>query len=297
MNRMRGGAVAVGAAAAALGLVVALGAVRGEAREAGDGWTPHPTQEAAGARDAAGLLAAVAGTPPVACDLVVRTLGNRWGRGMVHPRVHEPLGPTADQRALARWAWTEEPAVGAAPRLLEALGSADACVRRVAAAMLQRIEDDATREALRNRAERGTGPERLAAITALAGRREAASERTLQGLLGEPDPVVRRAAAWALGEMEAAGAVAALGRLLRDPDTSVRENAAWALGRIERAEGVALLSGALRDGSPAVRVNAAWALGAIESPQAIPLLSSVLASDADAEVRMAAAWALGRIED
>ncbi len=290
MSAKTGGAVTLGAVMALSG-VVALGAVRDDAVQA------TLPRGVAAAEDAAGLLAAVTGTPPVACDLVVRTLGNRWGGGMVRPRVHEPLGPTDDERALARWAWTESPVAADAPRLLDGLGSADTCVRRVAAAMLTRVEDDALRATLRQRAERGTGQERLAAITALAGRKEAASERTLQGLLAESDATVRAAAAWALGESEAAGAVQALGRAVRDQDTAVRENAAWALGRIEREEGVDPLLGALRDTSPGVRINAAWALGAIESTRAIPALTGVLASDADPEVRIAAAWALGHIDD
>jgi HEAT repeat protein len=296
MREKTGGAVVVGATAA-LAVVVALGAVRGDARESRGPREVAVPRRVAEARDAAGLLTAVAGTPPVACDLVVRTLGNRWGSGMVRPRVHEPLGPTADERALARWAWTEAPGVADAPLLLDGLDSSDACVRRVAAALLTRVDDDATRSALRDRAERGTGRARLAAITALAGRQEGTSERTLLGLLSESDPEVRRAAAWGLGEIEATGAIETLGGMLRDQDTAVRENAAWALGRIERAEGVAPLLGALRDANPGVRINAAWALGAIESAQAIPALTSVLASDADPEVRMAAAWALGHIED
>lgn len=285
-------------ATAALACAAILGAVRGEAREATDTIDAATIPRAVtGAPDLQGLLAAVEGTPPVACDLVVRTLGNRWGSGMVRARVHEPLAPPDEARALARWAWTEAPRPDDGPRLLDALDAPDACVRRVAAALLARVEDDGVRVALRERAESGTGPARLAAIAALGGRKDVAAERTLRSLLGETDPEVRRAAVWGLGAIEATGAINAVAALLRDREVAVRENAAWSLGRIERGEGVPPLLDALHDEAPGVRINAAWALGAIESTAAIEGLARTLTEDADPEVRQAAAWALGRIED
>jgi len=296
MGRATGGAVLMAATAALAGAVI-LGAVRDGADEPASALEAVPPQRVANTADAAGLLAAVAGTPPVACDLVVRALGNRWGGGMVRARVHEPLAPPEETRALARWAWTEAPTPREGARLMEALASRDACQRRVAAALLGRVADDATRAAIRERAERGTGPERLAAIAALGGRREAASVRTLHGLLSETDPELRRAAVWGLGSLEAVDAIDAVVRALRDQDVAVRENAAWALGRMERSQGVQPLVGALRDPAPGVRINAAWALGAIESTAAIPALTATLTGDADPEVRMAAAWALGHIDD
>jgi HEAT repeat protein len=246
----RAGAVALGAALT-LTIIVAQGAVRRDAQ--------------VGPRDAAGLLAAVSGTPGVACDLAVRTLGNRWGASSVQPSVREPLGGTEEERSVARWAWSGRPAADDAGALLGGLASGDACVRRIAAALLTQVDDPSVRARVRERVEHAEGSERLAAITALTGERDAASQTALGALLRGDDPVFRSAAAWALGEMEATGSVPVLVDALRDADVQVRINAAWALGRIESAS-------------------------------AIPSLVALLASDRDPKVRLAAAWALGRID-
>ena len=239
--------------------VAALGAVR-----TGEGSDPaaRPTVVMAGA---AGFLSAVSGTPPTACALVVRTLGNRWGSSSVRPRVRVPLGVTEEERALAEWSWSARPTASDTDELLGGLDATDPCVRRVAATLLARVDDAGVRDRLRRRVESGQGPGRLAALTAMAGHEDPAAAALLRRLLGDADVVVRRSAAWGLGEMESRASRAAVEGALRDPDVGVRVNAAWALGRME-------------------------------DPAAIRALSALLASDASGEVRSAAAWALGQIE-
>src|SRR5688572_21789088 len=78
------------------------------------------------------LLAAVRGTPPVACDLVVQALGNRFSQPSVRPRVNIPGGVEANERELLDWVGTGRPGPENTAALLDALGSDDACVRRVA---------------------------------------------------------------------------------------------------------------------------------------------------------------------
>jgi hypothetical protein len=245
----------------------ALGAVRADAvyssaprRSAGispDG--PAPA-------DAAGFLTAVSGTPPTACALVVRTLGNRWGSNSVRPRLRVPLGESPSDRALAEWSWSARPTSSDTEALLSGLAATDPCARRVAATLLAQIEDGSLRDRLRRRVESSRGAERLAALIALTGRDDPASAALLRRLLGDADVEVRRSAAWGLGEMESRASRSALETALRDADVGVRVNAAWALGRLD-------------------------------DPAAIPALSALLGSDSDTEVRSAAAWALGKIED
>lgn len=264
-----------------------------EARAAADGIARSlPTQSA----DASALLAGIEGTPPVACELVVRSLGNRWGASSVEPRVHPPLAGTPSERAVARWAWTDRPAPDEAGALLAGLESDDACVQRIAARLLGVMDDPATVSRVLEMARSGSGSRQLAAIAALAHVSDDRASSTLDAVLANGDPGVRRAAAWALAEAEDDDAVAGLTEALRHDDPLLRENAAWALGRIESADALGPLETALRDPTVGVRVNAAWALGQLEDAAAIPSLAAVVGGDAEDEVRRTAAWALGRIE-
>lgn len=284
----RGRFAAIAAAVLAVGL---LGS--------GDGGAAAPDIRRSASQQptgAAALLAGIEGTPPVACELVVRALGNRWGSSSVTPRVHPPLAGTASQRAVARWAWTDRPAAAEAGVLLAGLESTDACVQRIAARLLGVMDDPDATVRLLDMARTGTGSRQLAAIAALAHVSVEQASGMLDALLSDPDPEVRRAAAWALAEAEDDDSVAGLAEALGDDDPLLRENAAWALGRIESSEALGPLQIALRDRTVGVRVNAAWALGQIEDAAAIPSLADVVGGDAEDEVRKAAAWALGRIE-
>jgi HEAT repeat protein len=292
----RMGAAAL-AAATALAGVALLGAGRGGGAglPAATG-AERPAAIAPQEGTAAAFLDGLAGTPPVACELVLHALGNRWGSGSVRPRVHAPLGAPAGERALAEWARAGQPAARDAPALLAALAHADPCVARVAARLLGTLDDAGTRARVRERARTASGTGRLAALVALAHQDDAEAVPVLEAALADADPEVRRAAAWALAGTEDARAVTPLTTALRDADPALRENAAWALGRIGRRQALGSLTAALGDGTVGVRVNAAWALGELEHADAIPALASLLADDGDVEVRRAAAWALGRIE-
>ena len=262
MGAGRGRYAIVGTFLAVAGMA-ALGSVRG-GREDADG-DVKPMMVAPAAPDAAGFLAALSGTPPIACALVVRTVGNRWGSGSVRPYVRVPLGETPEERALAEWSWSSRLTAADTETLFQGLGATDPCVRRVAATLLAAVADPDVRSRIRRRVADTRGPERLAALTALAGREDTASAALLRDLLANADVELRRSAAWGLGTMEARSSRQALEAVLRDPDVGVRVNAAWALGRIE-------------------------------DRAAIPALSALLATDREAEVRIAAAWALGQVE-
>jgi HEAT repeat protein len=269
---------------------------------AGDGGGPDTSPlsvavaDARQEADAPALLRALAGTPPVACELVLHGLGNRWGDSSVRPRVHAPLAASPAEQALAEWAWTGRPGPEDAAALMDGLASGDRCTRSVAARLLGLLDDPATTARLVARAQNAPGQERLAAIAALGQVGGPEASDALEEMLGTGAAEVRLAAAWALGETERRESVGALVTALGETDPQLRENAAWALGRIESREAVAPLTRALQDSATGVRVNAAWALGAIEDASAIPALASLLTADPEVEVRHAAAWALGRIE-
>ncbi len=285
----------------ALALLVLAGALHGSgAGEAGEApreiarvVDPDVAQEGPRASE---FLRAVAGTPPVACELMVRALGNRWGVSSVRPHVYPPLAATESERALAEWAWTVGTDQEDGAALIDALGSPDPCVQRVATRLLAYVDDPATVAAVSRLARSGAGRVRLAAIMALGEvAREGAAEALSVGL-GDPDPEVRRAAAWASAGSGRHAPLRALTTGLDDRDAVLRANVTWALGRLQRSEAIDPLVRALGDGEADVRFNAAWALGEIEDERAIPPLASVLGGDRSPEVRRAAAWALGRIE-
>ena len=121
----------------------------------------------------------------------------------------------------------------------------------------------------------------------------------LAGVLGDPVPAVRRAAAEALGSSRDSVAVRALmSVLLQDDVAQVRRAAAYSLGRIEDQLAVpALMEALLKDADSEVRKNAAWALGAIDSPRAAPALAQALEDDRELSVRIESAQALGEIRD
>lgn len=270
-----------------------------DARQPTDARRPSAASRQADPRQvpgAAALLRAVAGTPQVACELVLHGLENRWGDASVRPRVHAPLDASPAEEALADWAWTGRPGPEDAAALMEGLASGDPCTRSVAARLLGFLDDPATTERIVTRARSASGQERLAAIAALGHVGSPEASDALEEMLGTGASAVRLAAAWALGETERPESVAALVAALGEADPQLRENAAWALGRIESPAAIGPLTRALQDATVGVRLNAAWALGAIEDPSAIPALASLLTGDQEVEVRHAAAWALGRIE-
>lgn len=256
--------LAPGASVIALSILIAvLRAVPARARGA-DGTAAHAAIAADPQRVAA-FLEAVRGTGAVACELASRTVeGRNWnGRAGLD-------GATADSAARTLVydvvdAGADARAVGT---LRTALGDADPCVRRIAAPLLGRIDDETAAAALLDALRAAQGTTRHAGAVGLA--------------------YVNRARA-----SEVQGALVTA---LRDAESDVRAASAWALGRRETRGATAPLAEALRDREPRVRRAVAYALGAIEDPAAVVPLTGVLRDDRDADVRRAAAWALGQIK-
>jgi len=173
------------------------------------------------------FLAGVRGASPVACDMVVRSLGSGWGWWGLD---RAPDAVRAHQDVL-RWAThpSSDPSVVAPLRA--GLEDADACVRRVSARLLGRTRHPRAVEALLAALASRSATTRQLAAVGLGYAEDTSAVDPLLGALRDDAASVRVAAAWALGEIEDARAVGPLTRLLRgDPDPVVRRAAALALG-------------------------------------------------------------------
>jgi len=153
-----------------------------------------------------------------------------------------------------------------APALARALSEPEAAVRMLAAWALGAIRSPNTVEYLSGREGSGTRdpkpPIRAIAALALGARGDPAAVKPLRGLLGDGQPIVRRAAAWALARLGARDAAPALRELLASsPDPLVRRAAAGALGRLGDGAALPALLAATWDGDAALRATAAAALG------------------------------------
>ena len=263
--RLAPGALAVASVLASVLLVVLQRAPRARAAvvtEERPGGLPNGALDP---RRVETFLAAVRGTGAVACELAVRSVsGRNWnGRG------GDPsAGADTAARTLVDDVLMRNAAAAAVPELRTALGDADACVRRVAAPILGRVDDPAATRALLDALRDPTAPTRAAGATGLAysGRRRAGDVRDpLAAALRDADAAVRAASAWALGELHVTGVTSAIAELLHDRDTGVRRASAVALGSLEDPAAVAPLVSALRDDAdPGVRQAAAWALGQLK---------------------------------
>jgi hypothetical protein len=278
MNRVLGrtGKVLVlaGVTATVAGVGVALGAVRAAKR--GAFFPPSSTAPAVALQSSAAvvsdstrvrqLLESARGVNPLLCDLAARTVDGRSGWWSGSEGVLA-LGGSSDSlaRDVVQWVQHQEVDASAVPVLGTALSDTDACVRRLAAPLLGRIE-------------------------------HASALQTMLTALSATDATVREMGALALGFADDSAGVAPLERRLgADTSPRVRAIAAWALGEIERPESARALIDALRDADALVRRSAARALGEIENPVAIPALTDLLKSDRDPDVRRAAAQSLGEI--
>ncbi len=132
--------------------------------------------------------------------------------------------------------------------------------------------------------------ERWVAIRVLGKVRGDRARELLLGLLENPQPAIRTAAAQALGDMGDGSVVASLNARLQDPAIIVRAAAAEALGKLREETAVQALSLALgardnfyRGASLWVRRHYVASLGEIGSKEAIPALTRCL-DDADAAV-------------
>lgn len=278
MNRVLGRTgkvlVLLGVTAAIAGGGVALGAVRAAKRAAF--LTPPSETRAVEAQGrwasiadstrVRHLLESARGVNPLLCDLAARTVDGRSGWWSGSEGVLA-LGASSDSvaRDVVSWVHHHEVDASAVPVLRSALADSDACVRRLAAPLLGRVEHPSATQAM------------LAALAA-------------------PDVALREMGALALGFADDSAGVTPLeGRLRSDESPRVRATAAWALGEIERPESARALIDALKDADALVRRSAARALGEIENAVAIPALTDLLKSDRDPDVRRAAAQSLGEI--
>lgn len=128
---------------------------------------------------------------------------------------------------------------------------------------------------------------------------------TLQPMLADPDPRVRKSAAIALGHLKCPAATGSLCRLLGDADEGVRVLACQALARLADPSAVPALVAATHDPSPEVRSGVLWALANVaahgnladEGRAALFGPIVVLAFDPDDGVRADAAAVVGSLRD
>jgi hypothetical protein len=173
------------------------------------------------------FLDGLRGASPVACDMVIRSIG--FGYGWQNARV-EPDG-SEEGSELIRWVRrrSEDPAV--VPVLRERMEDSDVCVRRVAARLLGRTRQPEAVSVLTEALSSPNATTRQLAAIGLGYAERRSSVDPLLDRLNDDAPSVRAAAAWALGEVEDIRAVVPLSRLLRnDDDPAVRRAAAIALG-------------------------------------------------------------------
>ena len=124
-----------------------------------------------------------------------------------------------------------------------------------------------------------SGNIRIAALMALAERKEVAAIDPITGILIRDYPPVQSSAVFALGEIGDERAVEILVEQLKGGgNPTIRGNAAIALGKIGKETTVPNLIDKLRDNSVTVRSSAALSLGKIGSDAAVEPLIEVLNS-------------------
>lgn len=181
------------------------------------------------------LLDAVRGADPLLCELATRDVDmhaswSRWG-----PIGSSPIETDSASAAIIKWIQHEHNDPAVVPRLRAALRDADACVRRVGASFLGRVDHPAALAALIDAADEASAETRYVAAIGLGLSEKKEAMETLVRRLRDDSPVVRRAAAWALGSLETRAALEPLLTALeRDADPRVRQAAAWAIGQIHQ---------------------------------------------------------------
>jgi HEAT repeat protein len=274
--------------------VVLLLATVARAKGAGNFAELRPSNEVQDTAHLNELLNKVRGVDPVVCQLVGRSLDNRWGPGWGSMLV-SANGPSFDQNGLLDWMNSGSVERALLPRLRAGLADSDVCVRLTAAHLAGRAEVQDLSADLRAELASTNARTREAAVTALGYFDKESGTNDARRALVDPDMGVRKAGAWALGMMERADAVGALTQAAGDADPGMRRIVAWALGNIESSTAVPTLTKMLEDPEATVRIQSAHALGSIESADAIPALIKLLSEDRDPAVRRAAASALGQI--
>src|SRR5207248_2197414 len=272
-----------------------------------------PGRPGADSARVATLLAALAQTDPVICDLIGDQLGNFWigdepgrlGRFDDAPNVQGAkdslAGRITDPRAVSL--------------LVATLGSDNQCVRRVAAKLLghsavsanvlgsllenasPRIRESAAYAAgvgeLTDRNDAG----RRAAVSALADLNERSAAAPIEGLLlNDPDPDVRRECASALGNLSLARSLEPLARALGDEEVDVRREAASAIGDLDDVtKAPAALVRATTSPDLDLRRHATKALAHIGDLATVQALVDRLGDD-DKSIRLAAVEGLGEMK-
>ncbi len=139
-------------------------------------------------------------------------------------------------------------------------------------------------------AEAADARQRWVAIRVLGQIKGDRSRNILFGLVTDPQPAIRAAAASAMGDYAHADFVPYLVRLIQDPAVIVRAAAAQALSSTGDERAVEVLSDALEDKSNTFRGKSVWvrkyfveALGSIGSAKAYPALLRAL-DDSDPSV-------------
>ncbi len=166
-------------------------------------------------------------------------------------------------------------------RTIEALGLLRS--RESVEALVWALENEKNPE-LRWRAAFGLG---------LSGKSEAAL-KALVAALGDPSPLVRRAAIGSIGEIAGDRATEVLAPSLRDQDPAIRAAAARALATARARGAAALLLAAAEDRDVLVRSSAIAALGAFPSSETLAAIIKA-ARDRERPVRLAAVSVLSGI--
>jgi HEAT repeat protein len=179
------------------------------------------------------LLTAVRGVNPLLCELATRNVDmhgwwSRWG-----PIGGNPLEVDSTATAMLVWIQRDHADPAFVPRLRAAMRDGDACVRRVAASFLARVEHPSAVEALVGALDDASAETRVVAAIGLGLAEKPVALQPLLRRLRDESSAVRRAAAWALGSLEDRAALLPLIESLeKDADPRVRQAAAWAIGHI-----------------------------------------------------------------
>ncbi len=178
------------------------------------------------------ILGSARGANALMCEMAARMVEQNGGWGGISFDLRAPADPA--ERSALEAIRRERMPVNAVPMLSAALGDDDACVRRVAAPLLGRVDDPAAWNALRQALRDPRPATREVAAIAMGYAGKPVLIPALLAGLQDAEARVRTACAIALGEISDKRATGALTRLLReDRDSAVRAAAAWAIGSIE----------------------------------------------------------------
>ena len=262
---------------------------------------------ALGDRDAGVKLTAIEGLGKIKCKEAVPQLGSLLKDTDAETRkaVVSALGKIADPACKAF--------------LADALGDAHLEVRRIAARSLELLrwvpatpqqrarwrvakgdyaaavaDKEAALEPLLMELADDQCRNRRGVVLAIAKLQDARAGNALTGVLADPNPLVRAAAADALGDLGHEGAFEPLMGLLSDGEAQTRVAAVRALGKLKNPAAIEKLVHLLQDKSQEVKKAAIVALGQIGEPSSVRHLLPLM-KDPALEVRQSAIEALMRI--